>query len=53
MSESTFDHQKVKQDLKHAFLSSSNRVIHELAHSETSELTFDFRIFLKFLRIVL
>ena len=31
-SESTFDHQKVKQDLKHAFLSLLNHVIRELGH---------------------
>ena len=53
MSESTFDYQKVKQDLRHPFLSLSNHVIHELAHitqyhrsySEMLEWTFEFRIF--------
>ena len=50
MSESTFDHQNVKQDLRHPFLSLSNHVIHELAHitqyhrsySEMLEWTFEF-----------
>ena len=54
MSESTFDHQKV-------FFKFIKHVIHELAnitryhgpYSETSEWTFDFRIFLMFSSILL